>query len=146
MLTGMVLLASLFIFPMWKITLIAPQYPDGVTLRIYIDKESGIGLDDCQLVSQQISGVLDLEDPIPGAYTLEVSSAGLDRPLFEPEHYLRFVGRGVRIHLDLPMDGRRKLTGTIKGLREGNVVLESEGRELLVPLDSINKARLVPKF
>ncbi|MDQ2697053.1 MAG: ribosome maturation factor RimP [Pseudomonadota bacterium] len=115
-------------------------------LRVYIDRESGVGLEDCQRVSHQISGVLDLEDPISGAYTLEVSSPGLDRPLFEESHYRRFAGHRVRIHLALPRDGRRRLTGTLKGVREGSVVVEVEGDEILVPLDSIDRARLVPQF
>ena len=115
-------------------------------LRVYIDKESGVNVDDCQQVSHQISGILDVEDPIPSRYTLEVSSPGLDRPLFKAEDFVRFAGRQVRIHLDLPLNGRRKLVGLLRGLRGEEVVLELEGLELLVPLDRIEKARLVPDF
>lgn len=115
-------------------------------LRVFIDKQSGISLDDCQRVSHQISGVLDVEDPIPGHYTLEVSSPGLDRPLFEAKHFIRFAGRKVRIHLATPLSGRKRFIGLLRGMRADNVVLESEGEEVLVPLDQIEKARLVPEF
>ncbi len=115
-------------------------------LRIYIDKETGINVDDCEQVSRQVSGVLDVEDPIPGHYNLEVSSPGLDRPLFEAAHFARFVGHRARVWLELPMNGRKKWVGVLKGLREDQVVLESEGTELLIPLERIEKARLVPDF
>lgn len=115
-------------------------------LRIYIDNETGITVDDCEKVSRQVSGVLDVEDPIPGHYTLEVSSPGLDRPLFEAAHFARFAGHRARVHLDLPLNGRKKWVGLLKGLRNDQVVLESEGTELLIPLERIEKARLVPDF
>lgn len=115
-------------------------------LRVYIDQESGISVDDCQRVSHQISGVLDVEDPIPGHYTLEVSSPGLDRPLFEAEHFARFAGFQVRIHLTMPINGRKKLLGLLRGIHGNEVVIEIEGTEFLVPLDHIEKARLVPEL
>ena len=113
-------------------------------LRVYIDKQSGINVDDCERVSHQISGLLDVEDPIPFRYTLEVSSPGLDRPLFEARHFIAFTGHDVRIQLAMPINGKRKWIGKLKGLRDQDVVLESEGIEVLVPLDRIEKARLIP--
>ena len=82
-------------------------------LRIYIDKEDGIGVDDCETISHQVSGVLDVEDPIKGQYNLEVSSPGLDRPLFTLEHYVRFIGETVNVRLRSALHGRRKFTGKI---------------------------------
>jgi len=115
-------------------------------LRIYIDQESGISLDDCQAVSEQVSAVLDVEDPIPGHYTLEVSSPGLDRPLFEAEHFRRFAGQQVRIRLAVALEGRRKWSGLLKGVEGEAVVVEVDGRDVRLPLDGIEQARLVPEL
>lgn len=116
-------------------------------LRVYIDGENGITLDDCQRVSHQLSGVLDVEDPIAGPYTLEISSPGLDRPLFEAKHFVRFAGAVVRIQLREPLDGRRKLVGHLLGMRGDDVVIAgSDGQEWEVPLEGIEKARLVPQL
>lgn len=120
---------------------------DNALLRIYIDSEQGITVDDCQRTSHQISGVLDVEDLIAGHYTLEVSSPGLDRPLFEPQHFTRFAGSAVRIQLRELLEGRRKLIGQLRGMHDDEVVLvDEEGREWRVPLQRIEKARLVPEF
>jgi ribosome maturation factor RimP len=121
-------------------------HPRHGLLRVYIDTADGVTIDDCQRVSEQISGVLDVEDPIPGHYTLEVSSPGLDRPLFEAEHFERFAGHKVRIHLSAPLNGRSNYTGRLLGLRDEDVVLESDGQPLPLPLERIEKARLVPEF
>jgi ribosome maturation factor RimP len=123
-------------------------HPGGANalLRIYIDKASGIGVDDCQRVSNQVSGVLDVEDPIPGHYTLEVSSPGLDRPLFDAEHFVRFAGHRVRMELNVPLDGRRKIAGLLKGMFDGEVAVEVDGVERRVPLERIGKARLIPEL
>ena len=115
-------------------------------LRLYIDREGGVNVDDCQQVSHQVSGVLDVEDSIPGHYTLEVSSPGLDRPLFEARDFLRFAGHPIRVQLATPLNGRRKFTGRLAGLRDDKVVLEHEGQELAIPLAAIEKARLIPEF
>ena len=115
-------------------------------LRLYIDKEGGVNVDDCQQVSHQVSGVLDVEDPIPGHYRLEVSSPGLDRPLFQAHDFIRFAGHPVRVQLTLPLNGRRKFTGRLVGVRADQVVLEHEGQELAIPLTAIEKARLIPEF
>jgi ribosome maturation factor RimP len=118
----------------------------GAVLRVYIDHEKGITLDDCSAVSHQLSGVLDVEDPIPGHYDLEVSSPGLDRPLFTTEHYERFRGRAVRLKLVAKLDGRRKLEGRLAGVRSDAVLLHVEGEDLEIPLAMIASARLVPEF
>ncbi|MDQ5908630.1 MAG: ribosome maturation factor RimP [Pseudomonadota bacterium] len=116
-------------------------------LRIYIDNKAGITVDDCQRVSHQVSGVLDVEDLIAGQYTLEISSPGLDRPLFGAEHYERFAGSEVRLQLREMLNGRRKLIGRLQGIRDGEVVIvDSEGQEWRAPLEQIDKARLVPQI
>lgn len=115
-------------------------------LRVYIDSEAGITVDDCERASRQISGVLDVEDPISGQFTLEVSSPGLDRPLFTAEHYERFAGNLVQIRLHAPIDGRRKFKGHLHGVRDGNVIVEVDGEEMALPLEGIEKAQLVPEW
>ncbi|HKJ22484.1 MAG TPA: ribosome maturation factor RimP [Gammaproteobacteria bacterium] len=119
--------------------------PQGL-LRIYIDSPLGITLSDCETVSHQVSGLLDVEDPINGAYTLEVSSPGLDRPLFTREHFSRFAGHRVRIQLHGKQDGRRKFTGVLRGLQQDSVVIEEDGHLVNVPMESIAKANLVPEI
>ena len=104
-------------------------------------------MDDCQLVSSNLSTMLDVEDPLPGHYTLEVSSPGLDRPLFTEAHFVRFAGSEARLVLSVPVEGRRRFTGTLAGVRGGQVVVMLEdGEELAVPIDQVHKARLVPVF
>jgi ribosome maturation factor RimP len=118
----------------------------GGLLRVYIDSEQGITVDDCQTVSYQVSGVLDVEDPIPGHYTLEVSSPGNDRLLFKPQDYERFTGSLVKVRLSLPLEGRRKFKGRLQGLEGGNVVIEQDGEPVSLPLNQIEQARLVPEY
>lgn len=118
----------------------------GKTLRVYIDKENGILLDDCASVSHQLSGVLDVEDPIAGNYELEVSSPGIDRPIFFAEHFDRFVGSDVSIQMVRLHEGRRKLTGRLLGMEGNDVVVEAEEKSYRLPIDDIDSARLVPKF
>ena len=118
-------------------------------LRVYIDSENGITIDDCERVSHQLSGVMDVEDAVHGHYNLEVSSPGLDRPLFNEDHFKRFCGQQVKLKLAVPQDGRRKLKGVINGVENGNVLLavndEQLGeQEFVVPLNSIDKANLIP--
>lgn len=115
-------------------------------LRIYIDTPGGVTVDDCGVVSHQVSGVLDVEDPIRENFNLEVSSPGLDRPLFTPEHYERFCGNKVTLKFHGKWEGRRKLTGILRQYADGNVLLECDGEEIVVPYDAINSARLVPVF
>lgn len=127
--------------------LVAVEYlPQGSnqTLRVYIDKQDGITVDDCERVSHQISGVLDVEDPIAGHYLLEVSSPGLDRPLGGPRDFERFRGREIKLRLHAPLNGQRNFKGLLMGLRGEQVVLEVDGREIELPLRDIDRARLVP--
>ena len=95
---------------------------DRAILRVYIDQEAGITLEDCAEVSHQLSGVLDVEDPIPGRYSLEVSSPGLNRPLVYPEHFERFRGHRVKLRLAEKVEGRRNLEGSLLGLADGKKV------------------------
>ncbi len=118
----------------------------GAILRVYIDQPDGIGLDDCETVSHQLSGVLDVEDPIAGQYDLEVSSPGLDRPLFELEHFRRFAGARVRIRLLEKLDGRRRFDGRLAGVDGEMVLLDLDGNRVAVPFERIEVARLVPEF
>jgi len=118
----------------------------GATLRVYIDHERGITLDNCTAVSHQLSGVLDVEDPLPGHYDLEVSSPGLDRPLVFPEHFSRFARSRVRIRLIDKIDGRRKLEGVLSGFADGNVKLRAEERDWDIPMASVESARLIPEY
>ena len=120
--------------------------PHGSLLRVYIDNERGISVDDCQAVSYQVSGLLDVEDPIPGRYTLEVSSPGLDRLLFKRDDYVRFTGSLVRLRLAVPLQGRRKYQGRLCSVQGDNIVIEQDGEQVSLPLDQIEQARLVPEY
>jgi len=115
-------------------------------LRVYIDSDEGIMITDCERVSRQVSGLLDVEDVIRGHYNLEVSSPGLDRPLFSEEHFLRFIGELVKVRLSVPLEGRRKFTGNIRGINNGIVELEVDSQIIKFPFNSIEKANLVPKI
>ena len=118
----------------------------GKLLRLYIDQAQGVTLDDCEKVSRQVGAVLDVADPIPGHYTLEVSSPGLDRPLRKPADFTARVGQRARIELTLPLDGRRRFAGTLHGLENDAVLIEVDGALFRLPLGQIAKARLVPEF
>lgn len=114
-------------------------------LRVYIDKPDGITVDDCSAVSYQVSGLLDVEDPIPGQYTLEVSSPGLDRPLFLARDFERFAGQQVKVRMRFPVDGQRNFRGLLQGLHEQQVVIEEQdGKRVSLPLEQVEQARLVP--
>ncbi|WP_421868776.1 ribosome maturation factor RimP [Motiliproteus sp.] len=115
-------------------------------LRIFIDAEAGISVDDCAAVSRQVSGVMDVEDPISTEYTLEVSSPGMDRPLFTLEQFAQYVGHQVQVRLRSPYEGRRKFSGLLKGVEDEDVVIEVDQHEYLLPIDSIDKANVVPRF
>ncbi|MBN3564734.1 MULTISPECIES: ribosome maturation factor RimP [Aliamphritea] len=115
-------------------------------LRVYIDSENGVGVDDCANVSRQISGVLDVEDPISGEYTLEVSSPGMDRPLFKLSQYQDYIGHVVQLRLRMPFDGRRKFKGVLNGIEDEDIVLVVDADEYLLPIDHIEKANIVPQF
>jgi ribosome maturation factor RimP len=115
-------------------------------LRIYIDSPAGISIDDCAAVSEQVSGVLDVEDPITGEYTLEVSSPGLDRLLFKLEQYDGYIGEIVELRLRSAFEGRRKFKGTLKGIEGEDVVVQIDDHEFLLPFGAIEKARVQPRI
>jgi ribosome maturation factor RimP len=113
-------------------------------LRLFIDRPEGVTLDDCESVSREVSGVLDVEDPIAGVYTLEVSSPGLDRRLTKPEHFDRFAGSEVQVKLRVPLEGRRRFKGELIA-REGEAIaMRCEGVEYRFAMADIEQARLVP--
>lgn len=117
------------------------------TLRVYVDKPEGITVDDCAIVSQQVSAVLDVEDPITVPYHLEISSPGLDRPLFNIEHFKQFIGKEVAIMLRMSAQNRRKWQGIIKSV-EGEMITVTIGNndDETFALGNIQKANLVPRF
>lgn len=115
-------------------------------LRVYIDTPDGVTLEDCERVSRQVSGVLDVEDPIHGHYVLEVSSPGVDRPLFTAEDFQRFSGERAKLRVSPPLDGQRNFVGVLRGVLDDRVVVEQESGEVRIPLHQIDKARLVPEL
>ncbi|MDM8569810.1 ribosome maturation factor RimP [Thiotrichales bacterium HSG1] len=117
----------------------------GVLLRIYIDSPNGIKLSDCEKVSHQVDGVLAVNSPIQGHYTLEVSSPGLERPLFTLEHFMRFIGHKIKVHLIRPQDGRRNFMGTLQKVQNNDVVIMVDGAEYNLPFERIDKAHIVPE-
>ncbi|ARD17934.1 ribosome maturation factor RimP [Edwardsiella piscicida] len=116
------------------------------TLRIYIDSEEGITVDNCADVSHQVSAVLDVEDPISVAYYLEVSSPGMDRPLFTAEHYTHFLNEEVTLVLRMAMQNRRKWQGIIKAVDGEMITVTVDGKDEVFALSNVQKANLVPHF
>jgi ribosome maturation factor RimP len=116
------------------------------TLRIFIDGPNGVSLDDCEKVSRQISSVMDVEDPIDGEYTLEVSSPGLDRPLYSEAQYARYVGETVNLRLRIARDGRRRFKGVINKVENGNLLLQVDNQEVTLLIDTIDKGNLLPRY
>lgn len=115
-------------------------------LRVYIDQQAGITVEDCEKVSHQVSGVLDVEDPIKGAYTLEVSSPGLDRPLFIRAHFERFIGHEIKLRLSKPLNNRRVFTGLLHSMIDDDIIIIVDGTNYQLALANIDKANLVAKF
>ncbi len=115
-------------------------------LRVYIDHADGILIEDCETVSRQLSGVLDVEDPISVEYTLEVSSPGMDRPLFKLEQFSAHIGEQVKIRLRVPFEGRRNFQGLLRAVEEQDVVVLIDDHEYLLPVDTIERANIVPQF
>jgi len=135
--------------------------PGSAVVRLYIDYpadaalvigEDGqpaapmVGIDECEQVSREVSAQLDVEDPISGNYTLEVSSPGIDRPLFTPAQFERFIGQAAKVGLKLPQDGRRRLTGRITGIEGDTIRFDIDGQPFTAAFDNIDKARLVPDW
>lgn len=116
----------------------------GTLVRVYIDSPQGINLSDCEQVSHQVSGLLDVQDPIPNHYVLEVSSPGLDRPLFTLEHFIRFIGCKIKVRLNRSVTTRRNFTGLLQRVQDHNVIMMIEGTEYNLPYEQIEKAHLVP--
>jgi len=116
-------------------------------LRVYIDHENGIAVEDCEKVSRQISALLDVEDPISGEYNLEVSSPGMDRPLFTAQQFADYVGSEVKVRLTAPVDGRRNLQGVITTCADETVQISgAAGQNWSLPLALIDKANVIPAF
>ncbi len=116
-------------------------------LRIYIDRaEDGIGVDDCERVSRQASAVLDVEEAINGEYILEVSSPGMDRPLYELNQYEQYIGEDISLRLRFPYEGRRNFKGRLTGIDNDEIVLVVTDHEFLFPVEGIEKANVVPRF
>ncbi|MBV2209997.1 MAG: ribosome maturation factor RimP [Thermomonas sp.] len=126
--------------------------PGGATLRLYIDvppaeaDARSVGIEDCEAVSREVSAQLDVEDPITSNYTLEVSSPGLDRPLFGAVQFARFVGESAKVTLKLPQDGRRRFQGAIARVDNNQIVFAIDGVEFVVDAANIDKAKLVPDW
>jgi len=117
-----------------------------VILKIFIDSDQGVNLDDCTKVSEHISAMLDVEDPIGSSYTLEVSSPGVDRILLKDEHFMKYIGEDIFVQLKWLVNGRRKITGTIKSIDDGELCLQIDNEEFFVPTNSINNACLKQKM
>ena len=115
-------------------------------LRVYIDRDAGVSIEDCKLVSKQISALLDVEEPIGGSYTLEVSSPGMDRCLFRPDQYAESIGESIDLRLNFPFEGRRRLVGRMVGFENDEVAVQLDDTEFLIPLENVQRARIVPDF
>lgn len=115
-------------------------------LRLFIDSPEGITVEDCTIVSREVAGVMDVEDPISSPYQLEVSSPGIDRPLTKPEHFERFLGEDVRVQLLAPMNGRKRFTGVIAGSSDESVTITTELGDVELRYSTIERARLIPDF
>lgn len=115
-------------------------------LRVYIDKEGGVSIDDCEAVSRPLSDLLDEADPIEGSYTFEVSSAGADRVLKRPEHFARFQGQEVEVKLYRPRDGRKDFVGALQSWKDGDVTLDVGGEPAIFEKKEIALVRLYPRF
>jgi ribosome maturation factor RimP len=114
-------------------------------LRVYIEAENGIAVEDCAKVSEQVGSVLDVEDPIAGEYTLEVSSPGMDRLLFRLDQYPAYVGEVLELRLRVPFEGRRKFKGVLTGIEGEDVVIQVDDHEYLLPHSAVDKARIEPR-
>lgn len=115
-------------------------------LRVFIDRPEGIGIEDCEAVSRELSALLDVRDPIPTPYTLEVSSPGLDRVLRKAEHYVRFVGSRVHVELLAPRDGRKRFTGALTVANAESIELNVDGQAVSLAIADIGRARLAPEW
>ncbi|WOH37918.1 ribosome maturation factor RimP [Thalassotalea fonticola] len=115
-------------------------------LRLYIDHENGIDVDNCAEVSRQVSAILDVEDPISSEYNLEVSSPGVDRPLFTKPQYEQVIGETVEVKLGMPLNGRRKFKGILEAIEGDNLIVVVDGQDYELPVSNIDKGNLIAKF
>ena len=115
-------------------------------LALYIECDGGVSIDQCERVSRRVSDVLDVEEVVQGAYTLEVSSPGMDRVLFKPEQYESCAGSKVEVRLNYPLEGSRRIVGVLMGLEDGEAVVRADEDEFVVPLENVQRARVVPQF
>ena len=115
-------------------------------IRVYIEHEDGVTVDDCARVSHRVNGLMDVEDPMTGEYDLEVSSPGADRPLFFERDFVRFAGAVLSVTLRRPISGRRRFTGILGGIRDGVVLVDEHGTEHRFEVTEIDSARLVPQW
>ncbi|VAW38272.1 Bacterial ribosome SSU maturation protein RimP [hydrothermal vent metagenome] len=115
-------------------------------LRVYIDSPQGISVDDCATVSHEISGILDVEQPISLAYMLEVSSPGMDRILFNAQQFSEFVGQNVKVKLNQMVDKRRKIKGKILSVEDTQITIETDDGRIMIEFDKIMRARINPDF
>jgi ribosome maturation factor RimP len=115
-------------------------------LLVYIDNDEGVSVENCERVSRRVSDVLDVEETLTAGYTLEVSSPGMDRILFKPEQYESCFGEKVEMRLNYPVDGTKRITGVLVGLENGEVIVRADEDEYLLPLENVQRARIVPQF
>lgn len=130
-------------FELWGVQLLSQGRHS--TLRVFIDSPEGINVEDCAAVSHQVSGILDVEDPIKSQYTLEVSSPGIERPLFTLAQYQRYIGEEISVRLRVPFEGRRKFSGLLTAIEADDIVLRVDDEEYLLPFDTIDRANIVFK-
>ncbi|WP_296131357.1 ribosome maturation factor RimP [uncultured Senegalimassilia sp.] len=112
------------------------------TIRVFIDTPEGVSFDELAKAQAWINDIMDALDPFPGAYTLEVSSPGIDRPLRTEQHFARYVGQQAVVKLAHPIDGRSNFTGTIVSADDGNVVMDVDGQQAVLPIDQMKRAHL----
>ena len=115
-------------------------------LRLYIDRVEGVSIDDCEKISRQVSDVLDVEELFTKGYTLEVSSPGMDRILFNADQYESNVGKTVDVRLNFPLDGKKRVVGLLAGIENAEAIVQAEGVEYVLPLENVQRARIVPQF
>jgi ribosome maturation factor RimP len=119
------------------------------TLRLFIDRQGGVSLDDCTSISRAVSAALDVEDPIEGSYDLEVSSPGLDRPLRTPDHFQKYAGERVKVKTYAPIsegDSRKTFIGRLQGFEDGFVIVDVDGTVFRIPHTQVSKANVEPVF
>jgi len=115
-------------------------------LKLFIDRDEGVSVEHCARVSRRVSDVLDVEEVLSGTYTLEVSSPGMDRILFKPEQYESCIGEQIEVRLNYPVDGTKRVVGVLVGVEDGEAIVRVEQDEFLLPLENVQRARIVPQF